>query len=63
MSQQKSARGGAGRGQGRKKQFKSRIVVRVTAAQLEAFHALGGSDWFRAALAANNPLNRDVQGV
>lgn len=50
----KSARGGAGRGQGRKPIAAGVdsivIPIRATPEQREKFHALGGADWFRRVL-------------
>ena len=46
-----SARGGAGRGQGRKPlsvtEPSKKIQVRVTPTQLEKFKKLGGAEWLR----------------
>ena len=46
-----TGRGGAGRGQGRKRLVKDGesvvIPIRATPEQKEKFHALGGAEWFR----------------
>lgn len=53
-------RGGAGRGQGRKKEFSGRIIAHATDAQRQTFKALGGSKWLRGVLDAQQPVNLPI---
>jgi hypothetical protein len=59
----KSNRGGAGRGQGRKKEFAVRIIAHATDAQRQTFKALGGPKWLRGVLDAQQPVNPPTRGA